>query len=60
MSVSTIAPRAGFVSLLVMLVLTASSCRAVAGIFKAGVWVGVVLAVVVVGILIAVISRLGR
>jgi hypothetical protein len=36
-------------SLLILVLVSASGCAAIAGIFKAGVWVGVVLAVLVIG-----------
>jgi hypothetical protein len=45
--------------LVVLLALGASGCEAVAGIFKAGMWVGVVLVVIVV-IAIVAISRMIR
>jgi hypothetical protein len=43
--------------LVVLLAVTVTSCAAVAGIFKAGFWVGIVIAVVVVGGLFAVFGR---
>lgn len=49
----------GFVCVLVLLVFTAG-CAAVAGIFKAGVWVGVIIAAVVVAIVLFLFSRLAR
>ena len=36
---------------------TLSSCQAIADIFKAGVWVGVVLVVVVVGIILWLVGK---
>lgn len=33
-----------------------SSCSAIAGIFKAGVWVGIIVVVVIIAILIWIIS----
>ena len=36
-------------SLLLLLALTTAGCEVVGGIFKAGVWVGVIIAVIVVG-----------
>ena len=45
---------------MMLVVLTfAEGCRAVEGIFKAGFWVGLILAVVVVGIVIAIIKAIG-
>ena len=45
------------VLLVILLAVTVTSCAAVAGIFKAGFWVGVVIAVIVVGGLVALFSR---
>ena len=36
-----------------------TGCEAIGGIFKAGVWSGVILVVVVIAIIIFIISRLG-
>jgi hypothetical protein len=45
--------------LLLLVVMSSEGCRAVAGIFKAGVWVGIVIAVVVIGVVIAVVRGFG-
>ena len=45
--------------LVVLLTVTIAGCAAVAGIFKAGFWVGVVIAVVVVVALFALFGRRG-
>jgi hypothetical protein len=37
-----------------------SGCEVVGGIFKAGVWTGVLLVVVIGGVIIYVISRMGK
>jgi hypothetical protein len=37
--------------------LTFESCRVVGGIFKAGVWVGILLVVVVVGLILWLVGR---
>ncbi len=42
---------------LFFLVTTVSSCEVIGGIFKAGVWVGVLLVVLVVGIIIWIIGK---
>jgi hypothetical protein len=49
-----------FVSLLVLLLVAVSmaGCAAVAGVFKAGVWVGVIIAVILIAAAIALFSRL--
>jgi len=44
---------------IVLLTITVSGCAAIAGIFKAGVWVGVVIAVIVVVLLFALFGRKG-
>ena len=43
--------------LVVLLAVTLTGCAAVAGIFKAGFWVGIVIAVIVVVILFALFGR---
>ena len=57
-------PTSGFRPLLLMLLLVAlvaaPGCAAIAGIFKAGVWVGVVMAVVVIAIVLFLVSRIAR
>jgi len=45
------------VLLIVLMAVTLTGCAAVAGIFKAGFWVGIVIAVIVVGGLVALFSR---
>ncbi|MEP6675606.1 MAG: phosphatidate cytidylyltransferase [Ferruginibacter sp.] len=39
------------------LILSLSSCEAIAGIFKAGVWVGVLIVVAVIGLIVFALSR---
>ncbi len=41
----------------VLLAVTVTGCAAIAGIFKAGVWVGVVIAVIVIALLFAIFGR---
>lgn len=48
-----------FVSLL-LLSITLSSCQAIAGIFKAGVWFGVIGVVVIVAIIFWLVSKAGK
>ncbi len=43
--------------LMALLVVTLSSCEAVAGIFKAGLWVGVIIVVVIVAIIFWLINK---
>ncbi|KRT16978.1 hypothetical protein ASU31_04660 [Pedobacter ginsenosidimutans] len=44
--------------LIAFLCTTLSSCELVEGIFKAGVWVGVIVVVVVVALLIWILSKI--
>jgi len=53
-------PRAFALVFALLLVVFAPACAAVAGIFKAGVWVGVVVAVLVVALGLFVFSRVTR
>ena len=39
------------------LMMTLSSCEAIGGIFKAGIWTGLILVAVVIAIVIFIISR---
>ena len=43
-----------------VLIVSSAGCAAVAGIFKAGVWVGVIGAVVLVSVVVFLFSRLSR
>ena len=43
--------------LVVLLMVTISGCAAIAGIFKAGFWTGLIIAVIVVVIIGALVSR---
>jgi cytosine/uracil/thiamine/allantoin permease len=45
-------------SLVVLLMTTLTSCSAIEGIFKAGVWSGVILVVIVLALIIWVISKI--
>jgi hypothetical protein len=45
--------------LIVLLAVTAAGCSAVAGIFKAGFWAGIIIAVIVVVGLFALFARKG-
>lgn len=42
------------------LVLFLSSCKVIGGIFKAGVWTGILIVALVVGLIIFLISRGGK
>jgi hypothetical protein len=43
-----------------MMALFYSSCAAIETIFKAGVWSGVIIVVLVIGLVVFIISKLGR
>ncbi len=45
------------IATLVFLSITLTGCAAIGGIFKAGIWVGIVIVIVVVAIIIGVISK---
>jgi hypothetical protein len=45
------------VSLLLFLATQAAGCELAAGIFKAGVWVGVIMVVLVVGLVVWLVTR---
>lgn len=45
-------------SLVAFLVMTLSSCAAIEGIFKAGLWTGVIIVVLVLALIIWVISKI--
>ena len=45
--------------LVVLLAFAVSSCAAIAGIFKAGVWVGVIIVLVVLGLAFGLFGRRG-
>jgi len=44
-------------NLLVLLAMSAAGCELVGGIFKAGMWVGILLVVVIVGIVFMLFGR---
>jgi predicted small secreted protein len=43
--------------LVVLLAVTLAGCSAIAGIFKAGLWTGIIIAVVVVVVIAALVGR---
>ena len=43
--------------LVVLLTVTVAGCAAIAGIFKAGVWVGIIIAVIIVVIFFVLFGR---
>jgi hypothetical protein len=47
------------IALVLLLAVTVSGCSAIAGIFKAGVWVGVIMVLVVLGLVFALVGRRG-
>jgi len=47
-------------ALITFLMVSLSSCAAIAGIFKAGVWTGIIIVVVIIAIIIWIISRVTR
>jgi len=51
--------RAALVLMLVMAI-SLSSCEVIEGIFKAGVWVGVIIVVVIIALVFWVIRKVGK
>jgi hypothetical protein len=49
-----------YLLLLLLFPVLFSSCAVVAGIFKAGVWVGVLLVLLILGIIILIVSRVNK
>lgn len=47
----------GLLAFLLLIIITTSGCQAIADIFKAGVWVGVLLVVLVIGLIFWLIGR---
>ena len=47
-----------FLSIVVFLSLVLTSCAAIGGIFKAGVWTGSILIVIILAVIIFIISKL--
>ena len=46
--------------LLILMVIFLNSCAVVGGIFKAGVWVGILIVVFIIGIIIWLVTRSGK
>ncbi|HEV2830998.1 MAG TPA: phosphatidate cytidylyltransferase [Hanamia sp.] len=44
-------------ALLIFMSVTFTSCEAIAGIFKAGMWVGILIVVIIVGIILWIIGK---
>jgi hypothetical protein len=44
-------------SVLFFLVLTMTSCEAIAGIFKAGMWTGIIIIVAIIALILYFVSR---
>jgi hypothetical protein len=51
--------RSALLALLVAVLASAEGCRAVEGIFKAGFWVGIVIAVIVVAVVFGIVRAIG-
>ncbi|MES2701580.1 MAG: phosphatidate cytidylyltransferase [Bacteroidota bacterium] len=47
------------ITLMLTITMSLSSCQIIGNIFKAGVWVGVLLVVGIIGLIIFLISRIG-
>lgn len=51
--------RTALLALLIAAMASAEGCRAVEGIFKAGFWVGIVIAVIVVAVIFGIVRAIG-
>ncbi len=49
-----------FFSLLFSIAILLNSCEVITGVFKAGVWVGVIIVVAVIAVIIYLFTRSGR
>jgi hypothetical protein len=47
-------------ALLLSMLVSLSSCEAIGAIFKAGVWSGILLVAIIIGVIIFIVSRLGN
>lgn len=47
-------------SLLLALALSSAGCGLVEGVFKAGLWVGIILVLIVVGLVVLLLRKIGR
>jgi hypothetical protein len=47
-------------ALLTLITVTTSSCEAIGQIFKAGVWVGVIIVIVIIALIIWIINRVRK
>ena len=48
------------IPLFLILMVSLSSCQAIAGIFKAGVWVGIIIVVIIIAIVLWLISKMKK
>jgi len=46
--------------ILLTLLFTLTSCEAIGGIFKAGVWTGFIIIAIIIAVIIFIISRAGK
>lgn len=49
-----------FSAFLITLLVFLSSCEIIGGIFKAGVWVGIIVVVGIIGLIVLIIGRIGK
>lgn len=52
--------RISYLLLSTLFIVSLESCEVIGGIFKAGVWTGVLIVAAVVGLLIWIIARMGK
>jgi hypothetical protein len=49
-----------FISSIIVLTVLLTSCQAIGEIFKAGMWSGIIIVVVIIGLILYFISRAGK
>jgi uncharacterized membrane protein YkvI len=57
---STVLSRLATLAVLLILVITAAGCAAIGGIFKAGVWAGLIVAALVIVVVLFLVRRIPR
>lgn len=48
------------IPLFLLLVIFTNSCRAIAGIFKAGIWVGIIGIIIIIAIILWIVNKMKK
>jgi len=56
---SAVLRRSGLLAVLLAILTSTEGCRAIEGIFKAGFWAGIIMAVFLIAIVVFVVRRIG-